>query len=618
MGTGQDGTSVVAESSTQSVRFLGESRVRDDQLLSPGDAAQQKSARRRRLYTLHVPLMRVFGMALLSAAVFVYNRHFPESGSDGQSLDFLLVAMAYAVGVWPLLSLTWPKWHGIERTLLLTDIVLFVGAIYATGGERSWMLPMLLMRSADQSPYGLRRTFYFSVATVLAYLGMVTWLDFVEGRAIDWSVEWAKALLLFMAGCYVALTARGYDIQRKRIHHAIATSRELSQRLARARDEALSADRAKSRFLANMSHEIRTPLAAVVGISDLLIAGDLTREQAERVDMLRSSATSLLSVIDDVLDFSKIESGHLELHPTDLVLADLVSDVFRLFEPRARDVGTELVADIEEGLDLYADAGRLRQILVNLVGNALKFTSEGTVRVKAWKKPGAGSEGPASEDLLVIKVNDTGAGIDPQALESVFQAFTQVDDTAARHHGGVGLGLAICRTLAETMGGRIEVLSGDLGTTFRLELPFLPARGPIPPGSGEKEAFVKLRGNVLLVEDEPVNRLVSGQVLSALGLRVTEATNGEEALAKLDEAAFDLVLMDCQMPILDGYAAAERIRHLESERDDGQRIPIVALTAHAFEDDRNRCLASGMDGYLTKPVRLDSLGRQLSRWLKPV
>ena len=610
----QGGTAGFVESSSQSVRFLGESRVQDDTLLSPFDATRQKSARRKRLYTLHVPVLRVFGMALLSAAVFVYNRHFPESGTDAQSFVFLIVSMVYAVAVWPVLAWTWERWQGVEKVLLLADIVFFAGAIYATGGERSWLLPMLLMRSADQSPYGLRRTFYFGIATVVAYVGMVTWLDWGEGRAIDWSVEWAKALLLFMAGCYIALTARGYDIQRKRIHHAIATSRELSEHLGRARDEALAADRAKSRFLANMSHEIRTPLAAVVGVSDLLMQDDLTPKQTQRVDMLRSSARSLLGVIDDVLDFSKIESGHMELNLTDLSVAALVRDVLRLFEPRAQDVGTELVAEVDDALAIHSDEARLRQILVNLVGNALKFTAKGTVCVSAWPEPP--DEARADSDAkLVIEVLDTGTGIDAQELETVFQAFTQVDDTAARYHGGVGLGLAICRSLAESMGGLIQVVSGDSGTTFRLEVPLVPAHEEMSAEIEAAAAGIRLGGHVLLVEDEPVNRLVSGQVLDALGLRVTEAKNGQEALDLFDSVRFDLILMDCQMPILDGYATAERIRSLEAERKGAVRVPIVALTAHAFEDDRRRCLEAGMDGYLSKPVRLESLGRQLSRWL---
>ena len=616
---------MLTESTSASIRFLGESSVEDDRLLSPEQASAQKKERLRRLHTVHLPILRLLGFGLLSGAVFVYNQAFAAygAGSEELSVQFAVWSLAWGFLAWPVQSLGWPRWRSTDVLLLLLDIPFLVGAVYATGGETSWMVSVLLLRAADQAPYGTRRALGFSFATVLGYAAMVGWLVVGESREVDLVMEAAKILLL-LGGClYISLTARGNDIQRRRIAHAIATSRALHGRLREALERAQAADRAKGRFLANMSHEIRTPLAAVVGVSDLLMREDLTPPQVKKVDMLRSSARSLLGVIDDVLDFSKIESGHFDLCPVDVLVSALVRDVLRLFEPRARDVGTELVAEVDDDLAIHVDEARLRQILVNLVGNALKFTARGTVRVEARKADGdtadgtrAGDDGVETDDpWWVLEVRDTGEGIEPQALATVFQAFTQVDDTAARHHGGVGLGLAICRSLAETMGGRIQVISGDLGTTFRLELPFVPAKEAPAEDGAETEWIGQLRGRVLLVEDEEVNRLVSSQVLSALGLDVTEATHGEEALALHESAEFDLVLMDCQMPVLDGYAAAAAIRAREEESGREARVPIVALTAHAFEEDRRRCLEAGMNDYLSKPVRLESLGRQLARWL---
>ena len=590
-------------------RLLGR-RISAEIPLEPDDARQVKALRWRRLHRIHIPILRLLGYGLLSAAVFLYNRYFARLGAEGEelALGFTLIAMVYAGAAWPLMYWGWGRLPQIDLVLLLTDVPLLVGAVYATGGESSWMVSLLLLRVADQAPYGSRRAFTFAAVVIFGFLALVTYLAHFEGRAIDWERELAKAILLAVASLYIALTARGSDLQRRRISRTMAFSRKLIEHLEKARDEAKAASVAKGQFLANMSHEIRTPLNAVVGISDLLLRDDLPETQRHRVELLQNSANALLGVLGDVLDFSKIEADRLVLESKPVDLDRLMGECRGLFEPLAMEKGIALTIRPDSGLPrIVGDEARLRQVLVNLLGNAFKFTSEGRIELETQQLD---SDPPA----LRFEVEDSGIGIPQKALASLFDPFTQADASSSRQRSGSGLGLAICRRLVEAMGGQIGIDSEvGRGSRFWVEIPIEISDDPTPPAT-PTQAFEPLGGQVLLVEDNPVNRHVAVAMLEKLGIQATVAEDGRQALELFEPGRFDVILMDCQMPQLDGYAATREIRRLEVSGE--PPIPILALTADAQEENRRRCLEAGMDDYLPKPLRIEVLHSHLARWLE--
>jgi signal transduction histidine kinase/ActR/RegA family two-component response regulator len=390
--------------------------------------------------------------------------------------------------------------------------------------------------------------------------------------------------------------------------------------LDEARREAEAATVAKSRFLATMSHEIRTPMNGVMGMLQLVLGSTLDPQQKSRLQTAYRSAESLLSLLNDILDFSKLEAGKYELECTPFSIAELVRDIGDLFEQPCAERGLALYVELDPQLATFhrGDPHRLRQILNNLVGNAVKFTAAGSVTVRV-----AATQADAQSQSVVVAVSDTGIGIPADRLGLLFQPFTQVDSSTARRFGGTGLGLAICRQLAELMGGQLEARSAEhAGSTFslhlRLPVAAAPQELPAAPPRPAAAAPLRTRGSsvvrVLLVEDNAVNRELATAMLESLQVTVVAAEDGDSALACADNAVFDLVLMDCQMPGRDGYATTREWRRRERVLGDA-RTPIVALTANAMQGDREQCLAAGMDDYLAKPFTRDALGAMLARWL---
>ena len=392
--------------------------------------------------------------------------------------------------------------------------------------------------------------------------------------------------------------------------------RQRVEALEKAKAAAEEANKAKSQFLAHMNHEIRTPMNAIVGLADLLLQADLGAREQEYVRLLNASAETLLKLIDDVLDLSKIEAGELILERVEFDLHKALGDSIDLLAPRARAKGIDLRLEIapETPAAWRGDRTRLLQVLINLINNAIKFTARGHVVVRVQAEDHDRRDG-----RIRVRVDDTGLGIAPEDQARLFTPFFQVDSSITRKFGGTGLGLTISKRIVDLMGGEIGVESQPgIGSTFRFSVLLerclkRSEASPSTPGQPLASASPRSRDfHLLLVEDNPVNQIVARGLLENLGYRVDVADNGLQALDAFDRGPYDLILMDCQMPELDGYEATRRIRAQEPA---GQRIPVVALTAHAMKGDREKCLAAGMDDYLSKPVREAALRTTLARWL---
>jgi signal transduction histidine kinase/CheY-like chemotaxis protein len=415
------------------------------------------------------------------------------------------------------------------------------------------------------------------------------------------------------------LRERKLFLQSKR-KNRIAELREM-------KEMAETANRAKTTFLANMSHEIRTPMNGVIGALSMLSEQHMTERDRLFVKSARDSARNLMHILNEILDFAKLDAQKIRLTPAPFDPVGLIFGVCQAFQATAEQKNIRIRHDCRQVppqvRSLMADEGKLRQVLLNLISNAVKFTHSGEVVVSL-------SVQCRNTAVAQVKldVSDTGMGIPPESQDQLFQPFFQVESGSNRSHGGTGLGLAICKQIVDEMGGQVSVRSVlGIGTTFEvvMELPYsiltatheniAPADDEFPDTLPPEHADLTLRGDVLLVEDNEVNAFIASMTLESLGIRSQHAKNGALAVALFKEHVFDVVLMDCEMPVMDGYEAARLIRGLEAQKPVRERTPIIALTAHALSGDREVCLQHGMDDYLTKPFDREALAGILMRWL---
>jgi signal transduction histidine kinase/ActR/RegA family two-component response regulator len=587
--------------------------------------ARQRAASARRLHTVQIPAIRAVGFAILCVIAAMQDVRSGAPLANPWLATLLATNVAYAILSWLALRAWYAPNARVDLGLVFLHLDIVVWLVNLRHFEQAHLFfaCLLLVRVADQVGDGFRRAIYFNHVVVAAYLlysiGIWRW----RPAEAAWPDRLTIAATMYLLGIYLAFTGLVIERLRARVRRAMQTARTLvasleqktgalerqTQQLAEASQRAEEANVAKAQFLATISHEIRTPMNGVLGTTELLLDTPLMPSQRRLVETAHLSATALLTLIDDVLDLSRMQASKLTLHPATFELRSLVNDAVDLMATTARDkpidFGCALSPDLPERVE--GDPVRLRQVLVNLLHNAVKFTERGRIALEVR------SCGVSDGAVRVrFEVRDTGIGIAADQHDSVFDAFTQVDASSTRKHGGSGLGLAIVKEIADLMGGEVGVDSRvDEGSTFWFEVPLRTvAPASSEPGRGGAGDVPSAR--ILVAEDDAVSQLVVATMLKKMGCAVDVVADGEAAARSAASIRYDLILMDCHMPGLDGFEATRRIRGDGGGRS--ARTPIVALTADALAGDRERCLEAGMDDHMTKPVAAAQLAAVIRQW----
>ncbi|HEV8434092.1 MAG TPA: ATP-binding protein [Thermoanaerobaculia bacterium] len=683
--------------------------------LDPIEIEQRREQRARRLALSDIPLLRVVGSVFLTVGVYLNNRFLaPEGWVLRPWWSVAIVLAIYAVVSWAAVRvILFRASRDLTLLFLFGDIVIWSYAIYATGAEKSWLFFIPVLRVADQMQTHVRRCIAFTAWSVFCFATMLAYVEIVDGRPVGLAVSLTKLTFIGVAGMYISMSARTSENRRAQMAESIRVSRDLIHRLEHETARAEEANAAKSDFLANMSHEMRTPLHGVIGMLQLARDGETSPQRIRQLDMAQRSAESLLGTIDDILDFSRIEARRIELEPVYFSVRGWMNETMKPLgiTASAKSLGLAYIVNADVPDSVWGDSLRLRQIVINLVGNAIKFTQAGEIAIRVSL-----AEATKDKARLAFEVRDTGLGIIASQRESIFQPFTQGDAARTRGAGGTGLGLAIVARLVEAMGGTIDLESEPgKGSAFHFVIPtetdpfaaavrqpwesglagksmlivdpqpqsraflaeMLRSRGifatacesydEAPKGRyaltigvetreppepfvlicsplaaphiervhvtrpvSERELFDAVgiavgltrppkrlppplrtergyRLRVLVVDDHPVNQEFAAEALRRMGHIVAVAMTAEESMARLESERFDLILMDVQLPGIDGLEATRRIR----ATDRGKRTRIIAMTAFTRKEDRDRCLAAGMDAVLTKPIDMMELSAAL-------